>query len=381
MYTKIIKKLVIGSIFLTAVFILAILIIPNIAQAQYYTGLCTPNYQQRCVGNSMYWYDSCGNQGSYIGTCNNYYNNYNRCTYHAYKLCSGNNIYWYDSCGSQQDLYASCGSQFCQYGACVPYIINPVIPPINNYVAHSRTACYGGSIHWFDSLGVESGLYKSCDDNNACTTDSCSANNCINTQIANCPTTTPAPTTPTPTQQPNSNGLTISFFAKQNATSMQWQKTIQSGPNSQVYFMITVTNNSANQVDNVNISANIPSEISSLGNLQLNGVPISGDIVSGVNIGSIAPSTTKPLTFEGKIQTLTAVATKQAISTSNAMGITQSDTVSINFNPDQPQASVSSAPATSGFWEFLKAWYLWILIGLVLIFLFIIVFKRFSSEA
>ena len=32
---------------------------------------CTQNYQQRCVGNSMYWYDSCGNQGSYVGSCGN----------------------------------------------------------------------------------------------------------------------------------------------------------------------------------------------------------------------------------------------------------------------------------------------------------------------
>jgi len=30
---------------------------------------CTPNYEQRCLGNSMYWYDSCGVIGSYVGTC------------------------------------------------------------------------------------------------------------------------------------------------------------------------------------------------------------------------------------------------------------------------------------------------------------------------
>ena len=32
---------------------------------------CTPNYEQRCIGTSKYWYDSCGNQGGYIGTCGN----------------------------------------------------------------------------------------------------------------------------------------------------------------------------------------------------------------------------------------------------------------------------------------------------------------------
>ena len=38
---------------------------------------CTPNYQQRCVGNSLYWYDSCGVQGSYVGSCGQIYTNGN----------------------------------------------------------------------------------------------------------------------------------------------------------------------------------------------------------------------------------------------------------------------------------------------------------------
>ena len=178
------------------------------------------------------------------------------------------------------------------------------------------------------------------------------------------------------------NGLSVSFFAKQNSSSNQWQKASEIGSNSNIYFMISVSNNSTSQIDNVNISANIPSEISSLGNLQLNGVLVSGDIITGINIGSIAPESDKSITFEGKTQTISGVATKQAIVTSNVSGITQTDTISINLNPSQNQAAaaVSSAPATSGFWAFLKHWYLWILVGLALIFLFIVVFRRLSSN-
>jgi hypothetical protein len=40
-----------------------------------YVNTCTLNYQQRCTGNSMYWYDSCGNQGTYVGSCGQTYNN------------------------------------------------------------------------------------------------------------------------------------------------------------------------------------------------------------------------------------------------------------------------------------------------------------------
>jgi len=60
----------------------------------------------------------------------------------------------------------------------------------------------------------------------------------------------------------------------------------------------------------------------------------------------------------------------------------QSDSVTMNPNPAQVQsvAAVSSVEATSGFWPFLKRWYLWILVLLVLIFLFIVVFRRLSSN-
>ncbi len=430
------KKLIITGIFLSMMFVLA-LTMPGTVHAQYG---CTSNYQERCSGNNLYWYDSCGNQqnlvqycqnGCYNNSCQNNYNNYNNygnCTYHAYKLCVGNNIYWYDSCQNQQDLYYNCtnNGQVCQYGQCTAYI-QPIQPvnnyPINTYTAYYRTSCSGDSIVWYDSLGVRSGLYKNCTDNNSCTLDTCSGNKCLNTIKCDGSTcavgtadyniycgTTPANTTaPTDSQNHCGNGLcettlgetsdncpndcklntnaaasalSISLFAKKDSGSNQWQKTAQVGPNSQVYFMISATNTSTTPIDNVSVSANIPSEISSLGNLQVNGVAVSGDIVSGINIGSVAPASAKLVTFEGKTQTISAAGAKQATATSNVSGATtHSDSVSINFNPAQAAAAISNTPAaTTGFWGFLKRWYLWILGGLVLIFLFIVVFKRLSSD-
>lgn len=339
------------------------------------------------------------------------YYNYNNsaCTYHAYMLCVGNSIYWYGSCGDQQDLYLTCsGGQTCQYGQCVAYV-QPTQPiqPSTNYIAHARTACYGNTISWYDSLGVASGLYQNCQDTNSCTIDSCSANKCSN--ILKCDGTTCANNSvdyknycqQTPVQSSSSssssassqssnssalnisaNGLSVSFFSKQDSASTQWQKTTQLGSNSQIYFMISLANNSTEELNNVNISANIPTEISSLGNLQLNGVLVSGDIVSGINVGSISPATTKLLTFEGKTETISAESTKQATATTTISGATKSDSVSINFNASQATApaAVSKAQTATGFMGFLGRWYMWILGGLVLIFLFIVVFKRFSSE-
>jgi len=382
-----------------------ILFFANFVSAQYYLGLCTYHHHQQCVGNSLYWYDSCGNQqdiaqycsnGCYNNSCQNYnnnYNNYNICTYHAYKLCSGNNIYWYNSCGSQEDLFQSClgTNLICQYGQCVYQ--QPVIK-INTYVAHYKLSCYANSIYWYDSVGNASGLYKNCNDGNSCTLDSCAARQCSN--ILKCDGSTCAAGSPDFNNHCSNNSTTtainttpviaatsVSFFARQDQNSVQWQKTVGLYSDGQVYFMATILNSSKTQVNNINISANIPAEITSLGNLKLDGVQISGDIVSGVNVGSLASGTAKSITFEGKAQSILAQATKQAIITTNILGVTQTDSISINLIPGQVAgASVSSAnTSTSGFLTFLKRWYLWILVGLVLIFLFFVVFKRLSSDA
>ena len=427
---KIINKIIVTGIFLSMVLVLG-LALPGVAQAQYG---CSYHSYQMCSGNSLYWYSSCGTQqdliqyctnGCYNNVCqNNYNNNYNNnnynynynynyssCTYHAYKLCVGNtSIYWYDSCGTQQDLYSTCYSgQVCntqnQYGQCSAPTYNPVIPPVQpTYIVQYRTACYGNSVYWYDSLGAFSGLNKTCDDGNPCTTDTCSVNKCVYTAIANCPVVNPVQnncgnglcettlgetnaTCPSDCKISNTvSKLNVSFFTKKNASDVQWQKTTQVDANSQIYFMVSIMNNSTVQADNVVVSANIPSEISSLGNLKLEGTAISGDIVSGVNIGSLAPANSKSITFEGRTQAIATASTKQATITASIIGQTTTtpptDSVSINLNPAKAPAvaSVSNTPATSGFGAFLKRWYLWILGILVLIFLFVVVFRRFSSD-
>ncbi len=410
------NKLIVGGIFIMTLLVFAS-VLPGVVHAQYYMGFCTYHSYEQCSGNDLYWYNSCGQQQDYVGACNNYnnYNNYGSCTYHAYKLCSGNSIYWYNSCGQQQDLVYSCfNGQACnnpgQYGQCSTYV-PPVVVPVNNYIAHYKTACSGDSIYWYDSLGTASGLYKNCADSNSCTIDTCSGGTCSNALKCDgttctsgsadystyCQATQPTSQCGNGLCEPNlgetttncpsdckisasANGLSISLFAKQDLNSAQWQKTADVGSNSQIYFMISTTNNSTAQIDNVNISANIPMEISSLGNLQLNGVPVAGDIVSGINIGSVAPASSKSITFEGKTQVISGPATKQAAVTSNVSGTTQTDSVSITLSPAQAAATVSNTPVASGFTEFLKRWYLWILGAVVLVFLFIIVFKRLSSN-
>ena len=92
---------------------------------------CYSHSYQRCVGNSLYWFDSCNNRQDWSKTCasgqicqnnaciTNYITAY---TSHSVKGCFKNIVYWYDSLGNQQDIYQNCNftGQICQDGQCVP---------------------------------------------------------------------------------------------------------------------------------------------------------------------------------------------------------------------------------------------------------------------
>lgn len=300
-------------------------------------------------------------------------------------------MYWYNACGQVEDFYQNCygANMVCQYGQCVyQQYINPAPNPNPNpnpYNPYATTACYGSNVYWYDSLGVASGLYKSCADANSCTQDACSAGKCSN--VLKCDGTTCSaesadyksycqPVKPEP--GPNGiEGLSVSFFAKQDLSAIQWEKSVRVGQSGQVYFLVSVANNGRSPIDNVVVSASIPSEVGLLGNIQVDNSPVAGDIASGINIGSLAPMSAKVVNFEGKTQTFSDESAKQAKVSAIVGQAKQEDSLSINFVPGQVAGASTSS---SGFWDFVKRWYVWILVGAVLIFLFFVVFRRLSSN-
>lgn len=406
------------------------------ANAQYYNynSACIANSYQACSDNSLYWYDSCGNRQNVIQYCsngcynnicynnnnynnnNNNYSNYGNCTYHAYRLCVGNSIYWYSSCNQQQDIYTICSNGLtCQYGQCVNYINPAPNPNPNPYNAYASKACYNNSVYWYDSLGVISGLFKNCNDNNTCTIDSCSTSTCTNElkcdgttcavssndyktycnnePVNNCGNGLCEPDLNENNQTcqqdcmietNNTDNLSVNLFVKKDLSAVQWQKEIQAGSNNTIYFMANINNYSSNPIDNIVVSANIPSEVYSLGNLQIGGVAVSGDIVSGINIGNIDPNSTKSITFEGKTQNvppnIRGNANVYANIDGNSDDKAKSDITYLNFTSTQNLTAAAPIYESSVFWEFLRKWYLWIIAGLVIVLLFIIIFKRFSSD-
>jgi hypothetical protein len=304
------------------------------------------------------------------------------CNYHAYRDCVGTAIFWYDSCTNREDFYQDCAKYnlTCKYGQCIEKQI------ASNYVAHFKSVCYNQSVYWYDSLGKVNGLQTDCQDANSCTQDECFDAKCSN--VLKCDGTTCQPGSidfnsyclPVQPDVENNN-LSVSFFIKENSLAGQWDKSAQIGQNQDVYFMIVLNNNGQQQIDENIIAVNIPAEVSYLGNLKVDDVSISGDIVSGVNVGAIQGMQKKTITFEGKTQSFATQEEKQASVFINSIEPHQSDSVLINFDATQNDSFAEQSQAQIFDWVlFFKKWFMWIIAGIVLIFLFTIIFRRISSN-
>src|SRR3989344_6004192 len=133
---------------------------------------CTANTSKQCAGNSVYWFNSCGAQGSLYQTCTinqtcsngACINNVNNCTPNAYLSCSGNSVYWYDSNDQRQDIYKNCNTtgQSCQNGSCVgSQNYQPPVTTTTSYVKHYNTQCSNNDVYWYDNKGSIQDIYKS----------------------------------------------------------------------------------------------------------------------------------------------------------------------------------------------------------------------------
>jgi len=331
------------------------------------------------------------------------------CNDHAYRDCIGDNIFWYDACSNIQDLYQNCSDYNlgCQYGQCV-------YKREINYTDHYYKSCYKGDVYWYDFLGHTNDLYQSCSDLNSCSVDDCINAECFSNLLCDGSTCTIGSadynnycffvncgngvceeslgeteiSCLSDCKKIIENGddeeiknLSISFFVKKDEFSQQWNKSMQIGQNETAHFMIVLSNNFDYQIDGVIVSAEIPNEISYLGNLKVDDIAISGDIVSGIEIGSVQAMSQKTITFEGKTQTFAIQETKNAIAFINFVESLQSDSIFLNFDSTQVNlAGISSNSWQTSLWQFLKRWYMWILAGIVMVFLFSVVFKRISSN-
>jgi fimbrial isopeptide formation D2 family protein len=213
------------------------------------TNTCTANYQQRCVGTSMYWFDSCGVQGNYVGACGN------TCTANYQQRCVGTSMYWFDSCGVQGNYVGACG---------------------NTCTANYQQRCVGTSMYWFDSCGVQGNYVGACGQANSTITLSKTVKNLTSGSGFSSSTT--------------ANPLDMVMFMitlQANGSDAQNVYVRDILPtnliyNNQLVVACTGTTNGSNNCNNSNYN-------------------YSGSVTSGINLNTIYAGQTVTITYQAQV--------------------------------------------------------------------------------
>lgn len=314
------------------------------------------------------------------------------CVNHYDVRCAGNGVYWIDSCGIQQDL-----AQACPYGCNGNKCANQVV--YNNYVKHSVKNCNDNNVYWYDSNGKINDLYQVCEScskgvcvvnelkcdttqNPIGSTGYCSACNHIGDGFCNCDETSataPGDCAAQVAQGPL-YGLDTSTFCTVGENSNNWSKNITISGGEKLNCLIIVKNLSNQEVKDVLVKADIPTEISTISDAKIDGVVSSENITSGIDLGNLSANYSKIITFSAKAEDLiTEPQVKQIMGIASSGSLSGSDSLAVNFKGTIAGASTASLESSS-FTKFLKRWYLWILIAIVLIFVFIVIFRRLSTN-
>jgi len=172
-----------------------------------------------------------------------------------------------------------------------------------------------------------------------------------------------------------SDGLIVSFLVKKEKDANNWAEKIDVGVTEKIDFLVNVTNSSSEQINDVVVRTELPEEIAYKENFKVEGESKTGQIKDGINIGSVAPSSTKTITFKGQVSANIKPGEKDIVASANSGSLSGSDSLKMNFKFSQGIAAVGLA-----FLKFLmQKWYFWVLASLALIFLFFVVFRKLFS--
>ncbi len=274
------------------------------------------------------------------------------------------------------------GARKCQYNsACV----QKPVPPKPPYYIHYTKACYDNDLYWYDSNGIRQEKYRDCEDKNECTLDSCLNSKCTNElycdgstcligsedyctscehcgdgicnceeNICNCP------------QDCKIQGLTISFLAKKGKNDTQWREELSDlDKNEPIDFLLVVSNKGEEKLENVSVKIALPPEIIYQDALDVQGEYYTGDINSGINIGSLDPGDIKTIAFTGKTDKDIEKIRASIVATVSGNGISASDNLILKFKESLFGKAVAGGSTIIR--NLVGYWYIWLLIGLLLL--------------
>lgn len=280
--------------------------------------------------------------------------------------------------------------------------------------SHTTKQCVSNIVYWYNSCGALESIYQNCNTTN----QTCQNGQCAGQVSAT--TTTPAPTSnqtlsPSIISAPNNPSLSgvsalqnqnksliISIFGQKaslgtvsygsdgkqnNSETLQWVKNINTTNNDKINFLLIIKNISETPADSVLVKTDNANNITHAGDLKINNTASDSNIVSEINLGTIGPKDSQIISFTGPVLSQGGQNTIRVIASINSGGVLyDSDYLTVNIAPADNVilATTSNAEKTSTsngiINNFKKNWHIWIAICLVLIVVFIIIFKKLSSN-
>lgn len=323
----------------------------------YCSRLTTSRHQQSCGSDQTCRYGTCIENARGSNTNSNV----------NYLKCVGNSLYWFNSIGNQQGLYQTCNAnQTCSGNSCVA----------STYISHAFRGCVNNSVYWYNSQGTQQDIYQNCSLSNQV----CQNGGCVTVQPSYVPSayTQPAYTQPAPiiTTIVKSDKLSVSIIGKNSSDATNWSKEINSSNSQTINFLITVKNISDVKMENVLLKAGVTENINA-DNIKIDNADLQGNIASGINLGTIEKGASKIISFDGTINSADEENGITITASANSGDVFDSDILTLNM----VKSSVATASLVdSPLMVFVKKWYLWAIGIIVLISLFVIVFRRLSSN-
>lgn len=306
----------------------------------------------------------------------------NQCQSHNYRSCVGSQVYWFDSCQNQQELYQVCSSnQICSNGVCQGY--TEPAPVQNVCVPNTIKGCVYNSVFWYDSCGTREALYQNCSQSNQmCQDGACVPGEPLYTQG----TYSPPQIVRVETRM---DTLAVSIFGKKDSEILEWSKNIRVGDNDKINFLVTIKNVSDKSLENVIVVINLGENIAYGNDLKINDVTSSETTISEIPLGTIEKNISKALSFTGiakagEIETeveVTSKVTSGTLSNEDFFTLTIDKKPEIVASATSQENQISTAAVNNNpFIGFLKKWYIWFLVSVVMIVLFIMIFRKVSSQ-
>ena len=128
------------------------------------------------------------------------------------------------------------------------------------------------------------------------------------------------------------------------------------------------------------VRADITDQVEYTGNLEIDNAALNANIINGIDLGALSEKTSKVISFTGTVKKDAQKSALQITASATSGTTADSDIAFINVGGPQVKNNFAAALGSSPLVQFLKRSWFWIIVTIILIGLFIVIFRRLSTN-